>query len=58
MKTITIAAIVTLDETHPNCPTTEELLLAVENALLTPDNEVFGIQDIRVSLAEKQCVAS
>lgn len=46
MTTHTITVQVVVDETHRNAVTRDDLVLAVENAVLTPDNAAYGIKDV------------
>jgi hypothetical protein len=48
MKKFLVTAILTIDETNPNAPSLEDFKLGVENAILTPDNESFGIKDVEI----------
>lgn len=43
-----IMAKVTVDDTNPNHPSSEDCVLAIENAVNTPDNDHFGVKEISV----------
>ncbi len=53
MKIYTIRVKILLDDTHQNAPSLEDCKLAVENAVLTPDNAAYGIHDVSVQGEEQ-----
>ncbi|MFI5223780.1 MAG: hypothetical protein ACHQX3_05960 [Nitrospirales bacterium] len=39
---------IVVNEQNPNVPTLEDCILAIENSIMTPDNDHWGIMDISV----------